>query len=131
MNPISSVVARAGDIRMLAEVLKDPGVLERLASAAEKNERSAVAAARELRALTKAREEFEAQQRAAQAEGERALQAAREAHEREVAKRMAEIAAMEAQAKEMLTRAEKDGKAAAALKRDLDQKLARLHELAA
>ena len=30
MNPISSVVARAGDIRMLAEVLKDPGVREKL-----------------------------------------------------------------------------------------------------
>jgi hypothetical protein len=48
-----------------------------------------------------------------------------------VAKRMAEIDAMEKQAKDALEKATRDGKSAAALRKDLQERLSKLHELAA
>ena len=60
-----------------------------------------------------------------------ALDSERAEHNAAVSKRMAEIDAMEKQAKDALEKATRDGKSAAALRKDLQERLSKLHELAA
>jgi len=60
-----------------------------------------------------------------------ALDSERAEHNAAVSKRMAEIDAMEKQAKDALEKATRDGKSAEALRKDLQERLSKLHELAA
>jgi hypothetical protein len=119
----------------LLELVRDPKksaeVVSQLTAAAKKNEEA-------LAAMRRERSEWDAAQRHAKESIERErkehdaqLERERAVWKAEQTKRLAEIEGWEKQAKASLEKAEKDGKAAAALKRDLEQRLARLHELAA
>jgi hypothetical protein len=126
----SDLSALGGLIELLRNPKQASEAVGKLTEAANKNE-AALASLRQERAewdaaQVRAKEEItrERAEHTALLDRERAMWNA------ERAQRLAEIEGWEKQAKELLAKAEKDGKAAAQTRRDLEQRLAKLHELA-
>jgi hypothetical protein len=129
---------KAGDLKVLGDLLellrhpeKAREAVSELAEAANRNEKVLVVVREERQELERARAEHGKVLGRERAEHDAQLTREREQWKAEQAKRLAEIEIWEKRTGELLTKTERDSKAAAALKRDLEQKLARLHELAA
>jgi hypothetical protein len=118
----------------LLELLRDQKraeeVVGKLTEAANKNE-AALASLRQERAELDAAQ-VRANETIARERMEHTAQLDREraAWNAERAQRLAEIEGWEKQAKELLAKTETDSRTAAQLRRDLEQRLAKLHELA-
>jgi hypothetical protein len=128
----------ASDLSVLGSLLelvrdskKSAETVGHLTAAARKNEEVLAAIRRERAEWDRAQSLAKDVLTRERAEHDAQLAREREQWGAEQKTRQAQIEKWETEAKEMLDKAEKDMKAAAALKRDLEQRLARLHELAA
>jgi hypothetical protein len=127
----SDLSVLGGLIELLRDPKKSAEAVAQLRAAAGANEKA-------LAALQAERRDWDAAQTQAKQTTAKEIAAEREQIDRERAawnaeraQAQAQIENWEKQAREALAKAEKDSKAAAALKRDREQRLARLHELAA
>jgi hypothetical protein len=134
----SVALPQAADLKALydlLELLRDPNrsaeAVAQLQSAAEKNEQVLASVRQERAALEAARAEHGPALERERKEFAALLDRERMVWREEQTKRQAQLEAWEKQAQASFEQAEKDRNAAAALKRDLEQRLARMHELAA
>jgi hypothetical protein len=121
-------------LRMVHKLVDDKRgreLLGLLADSLKSNERSTAALQAERAGLAAARAQHEQSLRAERAEHERLMKAERAAWASERAARLGEVERTEAQAKEVLARAKTVEANALAVRRDLQQRLARMNELAA
>jgi hypothetical protein len=131
----ATVSPKAADLRGLLTAVKelagDPQVLERMVAVAERNEKAAASARAALRELDAKRREHHEVVTRERAEADAAITQAKARWVSEEAARRQAIEADEAAIVKLKEQAEKDGKAAAALRRDLQARLAKMSELAA
>jgi hypothetical protein len=132
LSPLPPPVAGAGDVLLqLLQLLSDKAATEARIKLLRDHE---AAAGKAIADANKRMAEVEAANRALE-QKRHALDVhydrQKQLWQQEQTKRLAEINGMEAQARTALEKAEGDSKHAAALRRDLDEKLKKLHALAA
>jgi hypothetical protein len=133
MNSVASTaLPRSSDIWLLAEALRDrDGVLARLAAAASKNEQAVASLRAVQRELVAAQERHDREIARERGEHAVALAVEREQWAQELASQRRLIEQDMQEIAKLKERAEKDGKAAAALRKDWQERFAKLQELAA
>jgi hypothetical protein len=118
-------------VRMLLDNKRAEETLNLLAAAVAENEKAEVSARQAIRDLDAKRTEHNAAIAKERAEHDARLSQQQAAWNSEEARRRAALEADEAAIGRLKEQAVQDGKAAAALRRDLQQRLARMSELAA
>jgi hypothetical protein len=127
----SDLSALGGLIELVRNAEKAAETVAQLQSAAERNEAALASIRHEQQELERMRVEQGPALERERKEFAALLDRERMVWREEQTKRQAQLEAWETQAKASFEQAEKDRNAAAALKRDLEQRLARMHELAA
>jgi hypothetical protein len=134
----STVPPTASDLSVLGallELLRNPekaaASVRELTAAAERNEAALASIRQEQQELARMRAEQGPALERERKEFDALLDRERVVWREEQTRRQAQLEIWEQQAKEALEQAERDRNVAAATKRDLEQRLARMHELAA